>query len=331
MTHALRAQHAPARGDALPVVHLQRLVGFVVALDELQHRLGAEDAAEGLVLAPEAQSHETVPLLEVDRDGVERPGFDAHHAGVHLGRRSEVVLANLEDVRGPREQLRVHREATVEGIPGGDAQAHGELALEHERGGAEQRSVGEELEDERGGDLVGDVRDAHVEVGEVHLEEVAADDGEVRGVRGALHASLKLQDHARVELHGDHLLRRLEQTHGQVTRARTDLEHHVRGLDPALLHDGVDNHGILQDVLAVRLEELDALVRRLLPSLLRLLRHAAGDANTRARHDHRDPRASRGAPRSLRGGGDKSRKKETKPPLRAPSARRAGQARRFLF
>ena len=95
LAHGCRAEHLSGRADPRPVVHLQRLVRLVVGPEELEHGFRAKDAAEGLVLATEAQTHEAVPLLEVDRYGVERPRFDADDAGVHLGRGPEVVFAHF--------------------------------------------------------------------------------------------------------------------------------------------------------------------------------------------------------------------------------------------
>ena len=82
------------------------------------------------------------------------------------------------------------------------------------------------------------------------------------------------------------------------------------------------------DVLAVRLEELDALVRRLLPAFFAFFatppatRIPVPDMTTVTR-------VSRGAPRSLRGGGDKSRL--GKPSRRSERRAPAAPARRIFF
>lgn len=66
--------------------------------------------------------------------------------------------------------------------------------------------------------------------------------------------------HARVQLNGHDLLGPLQQLHGQVARARANLEHHVRGLHARLVHDGLHHLRVLQDVLALALVELHACV-----------------------------------------------------------------------
>eukprot|EP00982_Pelagococcus_subviridis_P000018 212-Pelagococcus_subviridis.AAC.3 len=224
-------------------------------------------------------ANQAVPLAEVHVDHG-RPRLDSHDGGVHLGRRPEVILPNLQDVRRPRQELSVHRQATVERIPRVHAQTHRELSLEHQRRRPEHRPVRQELEHERRRDLVRTVGDAHVEVRQVHLEEVAADYLQIVPVRRPGDAALELDDHARVELDRDDFLRRLEEAHREVPGPRADLEDDVRGLDPALLDDGVDDHRVLEDVLPVALQELNALVRRLLRALLLdVLRDPAGDAD----------------------------------------------------
>ena len=48
---------------------------------------------------------------------------------------------------------------------------------------------------------------------------------------------MQLGDHALVELHRDDLFGALQQLHGQVSRARANLQHNVRGLDLRLGKD----------------------------------------------------------------------------------------------
>ena len=91
----------------------------------------------------------------------------------HAPCRAPCARARLEQVRDAREQLRVDCQAAVQAIAGARDQAHGELVLEHDDGRAEGRAVRQQLEGERGGDLVGDVGDAHIEVGQLLLHDVA--------------------------------------------------------------------------------------------------------------------------------------------------------------
>jgi hypothetical protein len=72
-----------------------------------------------------------------------------------------------------REKLGVDRESAVERLPWLGQEAHGKLPLEHDDCAAEEGPVGEQLEDDGGGDLVRDVGDAHVEVRELRLQDVA--------------------------------------------------------------------------------------------------------------------------------------------------------------
>ena len=64
--------------------------------------------------------------------------------------------------------------------------------------------------------------------------------------------------HPVVHLNSNHPPRPLQQLHGQVARARADLQHDIRGLDACLVDDGLDHQGVLQDVLPLALQELDA-------------------------------------------------------------------------
>lgn len=84
---------------------------------------------------------------------------------------------------GARKQLRVDGQAAVERVPRRSHQAHGKLALEHENGGAEHGAVAQQFEGERGGDLVRRVGHAQVKVGELHLDDVALQDLQKKGVR----------------------------------------------------------------------------------------------------------------------------------------------------
>jgi hypothetical protein len=77
-------------------------------------------------------------------------------------------------------------------------------------------------------------------------------------VRRAGDAPPELEDHPRVDLDGHDGLGALEQAQRQVPGAGPDLEDDVGGLDARFLDDGVDDRGVLEDVLPSGLEELDA-------------------------------------------------------------------------
>ena len=64
--------------------------------------------------------------------------------------------------------------------------------------------------------------------------------------------------HSRVQLDGHHLLGLFQQLHGQVTRSGPNLQDDIRGLEARLVHDRLHHQGILQNVLALGLVELDA-------------------------------------------------------------------------
>lgn len=92
-------------------------------------------------------------------------------------------------------------------------------------------------------------------------------------MRGTLEPAVELEDHARVELDGDDGLGNLEELLGEIPGTRADLKDDVGGFDAGLLDDGLDQHGVLQDMLALRFLEGDAaapplLLRRLLMPLL---------------------------------------------------------------
>lgn len=70
-------------------------------------------------------------------------------------------------------QLDVRGQSRPQGGAWRRDQTESEFALEHEDCDAEERSVGEESKDKGGRYLVGSVRDAHVEVGQVRFYEIA--------------------------------------------------------------------------------------------------------------------------------------------------------------
>ena len=152
-------------------------------------------------------------------------------------------------------------------------------------------------------------------------------------IRGASHAALQLQHHARVILDGYHALARRQQLHRQVAGAGPDFQHHVGALHARLLHDAVHHQRVLQDVLPLTLVELDgvhalAVAWRAACSaagrVARLLRDAARGLQARLeRHGGRDahPESASGL-----GGAACKRGSPTGARVRAPSAALANRA-----
>ena len=111
-----------------------------VAAQDVDDVLLAEDGAERLVLAAEAEAHETVPLDEVD-GGRLPPRGDADYGGLHLGRRFEVVLADLDQMLHISEQGCVDRQAAVQFVACFCAKSEGKLTLIHENSRTKERAV----------------------------------------------------------------------------------------------------------------------------------------------------------------------------------------------
>lgn len=74
---------------------------------------------------------------------------------------------------------------------------------------------------------------------------------EAIGVRGTLEPSLELENHPGIDLDGDDLLAGFEKLLRQVTGPGTDLEDDVGALDAGLLHNGIDEQGVLENVLTL--------------------------------------------------------------------------------
>lgn len=91
---------------------------------------------------------------------------------------------------------------------------------------------------------------------------------EAAGVRSTLEPAIELENHARVELDGDDRLGDLQELLGEVPSAGSDLEDDVGRLDPGLVDDGLHQHGVLQDVLPLRLLEGNAAAPPMLVALL---------------------------------------------------------------
>lgn len=66
-----------------------------IGFQEEQGVLLPEDSSQGFVLSAEQQPEQPIPLQEVHWRGW-IPWLNPHHAGVHLGRGAEIVLANLQ-------------------------------------------------------------------------------------------------------------------------------------------------------------------------------------------------------------------------------------------
>ena len=120
----------------------------------------------------EGNPEKAIPLLEVDWGrGVD--WLDLDDARLDLWGRAEVVLADLHDVGDLRQQLGVDGEAAVELVTRLGDETKGELALEHEKRGPEDGPVEEQLEHNRRGDLVRQVGDADIKVGQLGLEDIS--------------------------------------------------------------------------------------------------------------------------------------------------------------
>jgi hypothetical protein len=68
---------------------------LIVVLQENEDVLLSEDGAQRLVLPAEAQAHQAVPLLQIDR-WQRTTGFNPHNRRVNFWRRPEVIFTNLE-------------------------------------------------------------------------------------------------------------------------------------------------------------------------------------------------------------------------------------------
>ena len=93
---------------------------------------------------------------------------------------------------------------------------------------------------------------------------------EVGGVGSALEATLELENHSRIDFDGDNSFRRIKQLFREISCSGSDLEDDVRGFYARLLHDGVDQHGVLQNVLTLRFLERNSSLVMLVASSMRL-------------------------------------------------------------
>lgn len=87
----------------------------------------------------------------------------------------------------------------------------------------------QQFECKRRRDLVRNVGDADVEVGEIAFENVSLNDIQSIGVRSSLKTASKLEHHARIELDGDDGFSGFEKLLREVSGTRTNLEYGVGG------------------------------------------------------------------------------------------------------
>ena len=257
---------------------VQGTEGLVILLQHLNHLLVLENRRQRLVLSLKAQADHAIPLLlsiplltpynEVH--GWRRVvRLDAAHARLYLGRGIEVVPPHLQQLLRSRQQLRVHRQAAIQIVSRSTPEHSGkrllgtqslrELLLEHEHGSAEEGTVLEQLKHNARRNDVGDVCNAQIEVRKLHLQEVAMNNLQVGRIfpthylkteySRSLHLLLHFIDHARIQLHGNHLLGLLEQLHRENTVTGTDFQNDIRGLDPRLRHDVLHHSNVLDEVL----------------------------------------------------------------------------------
>ena len=218
-----------------------------------------EAGVEGLVLAVESNAKKTVELLERNV-GARRAnkGLDPDHVGLDLGRRLEVLLADLHDVLASGPEVDVDTQPRVERITRPGHQSLCEFSLEHEYGDAGRVGHGQHLEDERTGNLVGGVGDEGVAWRHFgHLDDVAEDDFELLGEGSALDTLGDFGTHTGIEFDGDDLLGLLEGADRDVTGTGTDFDDDIGGLEEGLVDNGIRDTGVLEDMLAIVLVELE--------------------------------------------------------------------------
>jgi len=220
----------------------------IVFLQQLFHSVSLEDCTEGLVLTLETETHETIPFEEVDRRR-RVVGLDADNRRLDLGRRSEVVLADLDQVINFTEQLCVEGETAEKRGTRLCAETKCEFLLEHEHSAAEHGSVRKELECEGRRDVIRDVGDTHVKVGDIDLEEITMDDLQFVAVFSVGSTLGKLDNHSRVKLNSDNFLCNFQQLDSHVTSTRADFKDGICRLDSGLFNNGFNNERVLQDVL----------------------------------------------------------------------------------
>lgn len=261
------------KGKTYPLAHVENL-------------LLVETGIESLVLAVESDTKETIKLLE-SNIGASRSNkrLNSDDIGLDLGRRLEVLLADLHDVLARSPEVDVDTQPRVESIAGPSHQSLCEFSLEHEHGDAGRVGHGQHLEDERTGNLVGRVGDEGVAWRHFgHLDDISQDDFELLGQGSALDTLGDFGTHTGIKFDGDDLLGLFEGADRDVTGTGTDFDDDIGGLEEGLVDNGIRDTGVLEDMLAKVLVELEdvgvgslaagplAVVGVAAPGLLRCLR-----------------------------------------------------------
>lgn len=168
------------------------------------------------------------------------------------------------------EELHIGREAAVLGGARLGKKALSKFALEHDDGSAIADVAGEELKDERGADLVGDVCNAEVEMGQVGMHHVGLEDAEFVLMLRAAKTATELGGKARVKLDSNDGASALEKAKGEVASARPYLKHSVTRTHIGFGCDGLCKARIFQEMLSLLLPELHLRARfwRLAAALL---------------------------------------------------------------
>lgn len=235
--------------DVHGVVVLRGQKRLVVLLQNLKHVVGLEAGSNGFVFPHKADAEQAVPLVEVDV-GSGLFHLDSHHRRLHLWWRTEVVLAHLHDVRDVGPHLHVGRQPTVQAVARAGQKPQCKFSLEHENGHTGRFGLVQKLEHQRRRDLVRRVGDAHVEVRQVRLHEVAQEDFQLLLLRSSMDSFGQLRRHSRVHLHCHHFAGLLQDANGQVSCSGTNLQHNVAGFDLRLVHNALCDKRVFKNVLA---------------------------------------------------------------------------------
>jgi len=219
-------------------------VSSVVFLQQLNDLFVLEDGTQCLVLSFKAETHETIPLKEVDRwRGV--PGFNTNDGRLDLGRRFETHLTHFDNVVHFSQQLSVDRKAAVLGVSHLGIQSLGKLLLVHKQGATEKGSVCDEFECNNGRNLVWQVGNADIEERKLDFHHISMNDFQFVGKLCTLNTFLKLGNHSRIILNRNHFLRLPQQLHGHVTSTRSNFKNSVCRLDARSLNNSFDYQRVL--------------------------------------------------------------------------------------
>ena len=99
--------HWSGRGAYLARGRLDGAVRVEILAEDVDDILLAEDGAEGLVLAAEAEADQAIPLNKVDGRRLP-PRSDADYRGFDFGRRFEVVFADFDEVLHVGKERGIH-------------------------------------------------------------------------------------------------------------------------------------------------------------------------------------------------------------------------------